>query len=124
MKTKAKTSDKLNKLAEKKTATKKTTARKTTTAKKTTTKPKASTKKLDKVNEAKVVKEVISKRELKWIYPESVNDPLKRKAFRQKMRNKIRKMEKAIEKLKGTIKTKKVKELNDFKKEVMYTKEA
>ncbi len=57
--------------------------------------------KLAKANKAATTQKVVSRRELKYIYPRGMTDPLKRKAYRQKIRNAANKMELAISKLKG-----------------------
>lgn len=46
-----------------------------------------------KAAEASLVEEVISKREVKYIYPEDCQDTLSRKTFRQKVRNQLHKLE-------------------------------
>jgi flagellar biosynthesis GTPase FlhF len=40
-----------------------------------------------------IVEKVVSNREVKWLYPEDCNDPLSRKTWRQKTRNKLHKLE-------------------------------
>lgn len=44
-------------------------------------------KNLDSLNKAAIVEKITAKREMKYIYPNDVVDPLARKAFRQKVRN-------------------------------------
>lgn len=68
-----------------------------------------SSKKLKKVKEevkqqqtANIVEEVISKRQVKWLYPEDCTDTLSRKAWRQKERGKLRKKELAVARIKDT----------------------
>lgn len=77
----------------------------TTTAKTVTKKvikPKANAKvKLDDTNKTVTMQKVIVHRELKYQYPKGCKDTLARKAFRQKVRNSLRKMERDIIKLKG-----------------------
>lgn len=46
--------------------------------------------------EANLVEEVITKREVKYIYPEDCEDTLSRKKFRQQVRNKIHQLELAM----------------------------
>lgn len=46
--------------------------------------------------EANLVEEVVTKREVKYIYPEDCEDTLSRKKFRQKVRNKIHQLELAM----------------------------
>lgn len=43
--------------------------------------------------EANLVEEVVTKREVKYIYPEDCEDTLSRKKFRQQVRNKIHQLE-------------------------------
>lgn len=46
--------------------------------------------------EANIVEEVVTKREIKYIYPEDCEDTLSRKKFRQQVRNKIHQLELAM----------------------------
>lgn len=46
--------------------------------------------------EANLVEEVVTKREVKYIYPEDCKDTLSRKKFRQQVRNKIHQLELAM----------------------------
>lgn len=68
---------------------------------KTTTK-KASTKKAEVVKEVakqqkpNIIEQVISNREVKYIYPEDVVDTLSRKKWRQQTRNELRKLEREM----------------------------
>lgn len=68
---------------------------------KTTTK-KASTKKGEVVKEVvkqqkpNIIEQVISNREVKYIYPEDVVDTLSRKKWRQQTRNELRKLEREM----------------------------
>lgn len=68
---------------------------------KTTTK-KASTKKGEVVKEVakqqkpNIIKQVISNREVKYIYPDDVTDTLSRKKWRQQTRNELRKLEREM----------------------------
>jgi len=48
-----------------------------------------------------IVQKTIVHRELIYIYPKGCNNTLARKAFRQKIRNALRKMEREIAKLEG-----------------------
>lgn len=71
-------------------------------------------KKEKKVKKAKVVKEVaaqqkesileevVSKRGVKYIYPEDVQDTLSRKTWRQKTRNELHRLELAVSRIKDT----------------------
>lgn len=74
----------------------------------------AKSKELPKVKKNKVVKEVaeqqkvslleqvVAHREVKWIYPEDVTDTLSRKTWRQRERNKLHKLELALNRIKDT----------------------
>lgn len=68
---------------------------------KTTTK-KASTKKAEVVKEVAkqqkphIIEQVISNREVKYIYPDDVTDTLSRKKWRQQTRNELRKLEREM----------------------------
>lgn len=68
---------------------------------KTTTK-KASTKKEEVVEEVakqqkpNIIEQVISNREVKYIYPDDVTDTLSRKKWRQQTRNELRKLEREM----------------------------
>lgn len=58
-------------------------------------KDKAKKKILKKVSEkqgATLVEEVVSHREVKWLYPEDITTPLARKSWRQKARHEINKL--------------------------------
>lgn len=50
--------------------------------------------------EANLVEEVVTKREVKYIYPEDCEDTLSRKKFRQQVRNKIHRLELAMFRIK------------------------
>lgn len=69
---------------------------------KTTTKKKASTKKEEVVKEVakqqkpNIIEQVISNREVKYIYPDDVTDTLSRKKWRQQTRNELRKLEREM----------------------------
>lgn len=68
---------------------------------KTTTK-KASTKKEEVIREVakqqkpNIIEQVISNREVKYIYPDDVTDTLSRKKWRQQTRNELRKLEREM----------------------------
>ena len=66
---------------------------KTTPASKKETKIEKVTSKVKKNAEVNLVEEVISKREVKYIYPEDCQDTLSRKKFRQQVRNKLHQLE-------------------------------
>ena len=57
--------------------------------------------KLEKTNKKVITQKVIMHRALDYIYPKGCTNTLARKAFRQQIRNKIRKMERDISKLRG-----------------------
>ena len=75
--------------------------------------------KIEKVNKAATLQQVITNRELKYKYPADVVDTLARKSFRQKTRNKIRQLERTLEKADKEQKAKAQKELEAFRKEVL-----
>lgn len=67
-----------------------------------TTTEKASTKKEEVVKEVakqqkpNIIEQVISNREVKYIYPDDVTDTLSRKKWRQQTRNELRKLEREM----------------------------
>ena len=71
------------------------------TRKKVTPKPKEA--QVQEAQEAKAVKKVIQEtiihRDLLYLYPEGCTDTLARKAFRQKARNSIRKLERKLRRM-------------------------
>jgi len=79
---------------------------------KVNTKAKAKT---DQHNDRGIKTKILVNRSLIYIYPEDADDPLKRKAFRQKVRNHIRNLELAIAKSKGKD-NKSIKALNSYLK--------
>ena len=83
------------------------------TTKAKTAKP-AQKRKLAKANTAATTQKVVSRRELKYIYPKGMTDTLKRKAYRQKIRNASNKMKLAMTKLKGEEKRTKKIELDKY----------
>ena len=52
------------------------------------------------VNKDNLIQEVISHREVKYIYPDDITDTLSRKSFRQKVRNQLNKLETAMLRIK------------------------
>lgn len=76
------------------------------TTKKVTAKPKAEakkekvTKEVTERNKNKLIEEVTANREVKYIYPADVTDTLSRKAWRQKTRNKLEKLERDMYRIK------------------------
>lgn len=89
------------------------------TSKAKTTQSKAKDKKLDDINKAKTLQKVTSNREIKYKYPENCKDPLARKAFRQKVRAKLRKFERDLAGLKGKARTPILNEFKAYKAEVL-----
>ena len=96
--------------------------------------PTAKEKKEKKAKKAKVVKEVaaqqkesileevVSKRGVKYIYPEDVQDTLSRKTWRQKTRNELHRLELAVSRIKDTNSNeykKALKAYEDFKATVL-----
>lgn len=57
-------------------------------------------KEVDDINKTTLVEQVVSNREVKYIYPADVNDTLSRKSWRQKVRNKLHKLEMAMYRIK------------------------
>ena len=112
-----------------------TTAKKTTTVKDTKTvakpaankvilkkgKPKVNEKQLDTENIKDTVKQIVeSEREIKYKYPEGVDNQIDKKTFRQKTRNKLRSFERELAKLTdGKEKVKLNKEYQAYRKEVL-----
>lgn len=99
------------------TTTKKTTGTATITKKKTLTKE----AQLDKENIKETVKQIVTtEREVKYKYPEEVNNTLDRKAWRSKVRSKLRQYESKI--MKATDEKEKAKlekSYNAYRKEVL-----
>lgn len=65
--------------------------------------------KAKKKAEANLIEEVVTKREVKYIYPDGCEDTLSRKKFRQTVRNKIHQLELAMHRIEDQ-------ESNEFKK--------
>ena len=88
---------------------------------KTTTKKATRAKKVDATQKAEVVKQTVeSKRVIKYNYPTDCKDTVKRKAFRQAARTKIRRLENKIFKAQSkTSKAKFEKELKTYKADVL-----
>lgn len=83
--------------------------------------PKKGESNLDKKNLERHVEAVVSKREVKWIYPADINDTVSRKKFRQTSRDKIRKLERDIKANKDEKKTPQLeKELKALRKELLH----
>ena len=86
-----------------------------------TKKPVVDKKELDTKNIKDTVKQVVeSEREIKYKYPEEIDNQLDRKTWRQKTRNKLRAFERELAKLEdGKDKVKLNKEYIAFRKEVL-----
>lgn len=67
-----------------------------TTTKKASTKRKEVVKEVAKQQKPNIIKQVISNREVKYIYPDDVTDTLSRKKWRQQTRNELRKLEREM----------------------------
>ena len=106
------------------TKTKRVIKKSTKTPVKAKAKPKVVKKesKVQEAQEAKVTKKAIQQtvinRELKWLYPDGCLDTLSRKAFRQKARNAITKLEKKIFKLQNSDATRSRYEPKELKREI------
>jgi hypothetical protein len=101
----------------KKGSTTKATAKKGSTAKKSIKAKKAQT---DKKNVKNTIEQVVeSNRQIKYKYPEDLTDTVKRKKFRQIVRNKLRKYERELADLTGKAKVKLNTEYQKYRKEVL-----
>lgn len=67
-----------------------------TTTKKASTKKKEVVKEVAKQQKPNIIEQVISNREVKYIYPDDVTDTLSRKKWRQQTRNELRKLERKM----------------------------
>lgn len=67
-----------------------------TTTKKASTKKEEVVKEVAKQQKPNLIEQVISNREVKYIYPEDVVDTLSRKKWRQQTRNELRKLEREM----------------------------
>lgn len=67
-----------------------------TTTKKASTKKEKVVKEVAKQQKPNIIKQVISNREVKYIYPDDVTDTLSRKKWRQQTRNELRKLEREM----------------------------
>jgi hypothetical protein len=67
-----------------------------TTTKKASTKKEEVVKEVAKQQKPNIIKQVISNREAKYIYPDDVTDTLSRKKWRQQTRNELRKLEREM----------------------------
>ena len=68
----------------------------------TSTKQQKVTKDVTKQQNAAIVEQVISNREVKYLYPEDVKDTLSRKRWRQQTRNELHKLEREMYRIKDT----------------------
>ena len=67
-----------------------------TTTKKASTKKEEVVKEVAKQQKPNIIEQVISNREVKYIYPDDVTDILSRKKWRQQTRNELRKLEREM----------------------------
>ena len=67
-----------------------------TTTKKASTKKEEVVKEVAKQQKPNIIEQVISNREMKYIYPDDVTDTLSRKKWRQQTRNELRKLEREM----------------------------
>lgn len=67
-----------------------------TTTKKASTKKEEVVKEVAKQQKPNIIEQVISNREVKYIYPDDVTDTLSRKKWRQQTRNELRKLEREV----------------------------
>lgn len=67
-----------------------------TTTKKASTKKEEVVKEVAKQQKPNIIEQVISHREVKYIYPDDVTDTLSRKKWRQQTRNELRKLERKM----------------------------
>ena len=67
-----------------------------TTTKKASTKKKEVVKEVAKQQKPNIIEQVISNREVKYIYPDNITDTLSRKKWRQQTRNELRKLEREM----------------------------
>ena len=76
---------------------------------------------LEKVNKEAAKQKVVMRRELKYIYPKGLIEPLARKNFRGTVRDNLRKMESQILKLRGEEKRAKKEEYQAYREKVLTT---
>lgn len=67
-----------------------------TTTKKASTKKEEVVKEVAKQQKPNIIEQVISNREVKYVYPDDVTDTLSRKKWRQQTRNELRKLEREM----------------------------
>lgn len=99
---------------------KSTTGSKATSKAKTNANAKGSNADIDKATKAGVKKATVVNRVIKYNYPADVANPTDRKAWRQKVRNKLKSLEAAVAKASSATATKKAKAaLAKYQKEVL-----
>lgn len=76
--------------------TKESKAKEEPTTKKASTKKEEVVKEVAKQQKPNIIEQVISNREVKYIYPDDVTDTLSRKKWRQQTRNELRKLEREM----------------------------
>lgn len=67
-----------------------------TTTKKASTKKEEVVKEVAKQQKPNIIEQVITNREVKYIYPDDITDTLSRKKWRQQTRNELRKLEREM----------------------------
>lgn len=83
-------------------------------------KAKTEEKPLEVVNKTTTLQKIVIHRELKYKYPKGMTDPLKRKAHRAKIRNKLRNFAMEIVKLTGDARRKLEEGMAIYQKENTY----
>ena len=83
-------------------------------------KAKTEEKPLESVNKTTTLQKIVIHRELKYKYPKGMIDPLKRKAHRAKIRNKLRSFAMEIVKLTGDARKKLEESMAIYQKENTY----
>ena len=93
-----------------------------TTTKKASTKKEEVVKEVAKQQKPNIIEQVISNREVKYIYPDDITDTLSRKKWRQQTRNELHRLELAMARIKDQnskeFKTA-AKAYEDFRKKVL-----
>ena len=93
-----------------------------TTTKKASTKKEEVVKEVAKQQKPNIIEQVISNREVKYIYPDDVTDTLSRKKWRQQTRNELHRLELAMARIKDQNSKEfkaAAKAYEDFKKKVL-----
>lgn len=86
------------------------------------TKKKKTTKEVAKQQKVAILEEVVSQREVKYIYPEDVTDTLSRKKWRQQTRNELHRLEREMHRIsdQNSKEYKKAKKAyDDYRKQVL-----